>query len=66
MFNALMLRTTALVVHIFLNVIVISYLVSYDPTGSWIRFAVFIAALLVLLILFVRHLVSFISFIKSN
>lgn len=64
--NKLLLRVIFISLHIFLNFIFISYLMSFDLTGSWIRFSLFVLLVLVLLILFVKHLISFILFIKSN
>lgn len=64
--NSILYRTVALVMHAVLNLVIISYLVRFDTTGSWVNFTAFIAAMLVLLILFIKHLVSFIYFIKST
>ncbi|HMU11587.1 MAG TPA: hypothetical protein PKC54_16355 [Ferruginibacter sp.] len=64
--NSILYRTVALVMHAVLNLVIVSYLVRFDTTGSWVNFTAFIAAMLVLLILFIKHLVSFIYFIKST
>lgn len=64
--NSILYRTVALVMHAVLNLVIVSYLVRLDTTGSWVNFTAFIAAMLVLLILFIKHLVSFIYFIKST
>ncbi len=64
--NSILFRTVALVMHAVLNLVIVSYLVRFDTTASWVNFTAFIAALLVLLILFIKHLVSFIYFIKST
>ncbi len=64
--NSILFRTAALVMQAVLNLVIVSYLVRFDTTASWVNFTAFIAALLVLLILFIKHLVSFIYFIKST
>ena len=64
--NKLLIRVIFISVHIFLNFIFISYLMSFDLTETWVKFSLFILVLLLLLILFVKHLISFILFIKSN
>ena len=63
--NTLIFRIAVLIVHALLNVIVVTSLLDYDLTGSWLVFAGFVLLLLVLAILFIRHLLSFISFIKK-
>jgi hypothetical protein len=64
--NGLLFRAVAISVHIFLNFILVSYLMRYDLTGSWVNFTLFIVFMLILLALFVKHLLSFIMFIKSK
>lgn len=64
--NAFVLRTVALVLHAVANIIVITLLFNYDITGSWIFFIGFIAILLLLLFLFIKHLLSYIYFIKTK
>lgn len=63
--NTLLLRMGALLLHAFLNFIFISWLFKFDITGSWIAFGGFFLLLFVLLIVFIKHLVSFINYIKS-
>ncbi len=64
--NALIIRTLAFLFHILLNVVLVGWLVNYDLTGSWLTFTGFILVLMILLVLFFKHLVSFIYFIKSR
>jgi hypothetical protein len=64
--NKLLLRVILISVHIFLNFILISYLMSFDVTGSWVKFSLFILLVISLLILFIKHLISFILFLKSK
>jgi len=66
MSTQLLVRVVFLLIHIALNFIVVSYLVSFDWTGSWIRFFLFIILVLVLAFLFIRHIISIIYFIKSR
>ncbi|HWJ92235.1 MAG TPA: hypothetical protein VNR87_14055 [Flavisolibacter sp.] len=66
MSNQTLYRVIAISLHMFLNFILISYLMSFDWTASWLRFGGFLIILLVLFLLFVRHLLSFIAFIKSR
>ena len=62
----MLFRAIAITLHIVLNFILVSYLLRFDLTGSWIGFILFILVLLVLLVLFLKHLFSFIQFIKSR
>lgn len=64
--NKFLYRLVALLLHVFLNFIFISYLMSFDWTSSWIRFFLFFTVVLILFLLFVKHLLSFILFIKSK
>lgn len=64
--NNLFTRTAAILIHAILNFIIISRLYNYDITGSWLLFFTFIIVVLALLYLFVRHLISFMYFIKTK
>jgi hypothetical protein len=64
--NAIVLRSVALLLHVLVNVIVVNYMVNVDVTGSWWRFGLFVVASIVLLYLTIRHVISFIYFIKSK
>ena len=64
--NGFILRTAAILIHAILNFIVISYLVNYDITGSWIKFIGFTLVVFLLFYLFLLHLVSFINFLKHK
>jgi hypothetical protein len=63
--NRLFWRTSLILAHAIANFILISMLFRYDITGSWLLFFGFIIIALVLFYLFVRHLVSYIYFIKK-
>ena len=64
--NKLLFRVVAILLHVIINFILISYLVSFDLTGSWIRFFLFLFLVIILVGLFVKHLLSFLLFVKSN
>jgi hypothetical protein len=64
--NSVFTRTAALLLHALLNFLLVSWLVNFDITGKWIFFIGFIITLLILLYLFIKHIVSFIYFIKTK
>jgi LPXTG-motif cell wall-anchored protein len=64
--NNLIFRTAAIIFHALLNVFIVSYLTGYDITGSWFRFIGFLLVLFFLLFFFIRHILSYIHFIKST
>jgi len=64
--NSLFLRVGALLVHAFLNIVIVSYATNYDITGSWLAVGGFVLLLFVLLALFIRHLLSFIKYINTK
>lgn len=64
--NSVFTRTAALLLHALLNFLLVNWLVNFDITGKWIFFIGFIIALLALLYFFIKHIVSFIYFIKTK
>jgi len=64
--NSVFTRTAALLLHALLNFLLVSWLVNFDITGKWVFFIGFIIFLLALLYLFIKHIVSFIYFIKTK
>lgn len=64
--NTLFFRTAILLVHILLNFIVVSWFLKFDISGSWVSIVVFIIGLIVLMWVFIRHIISYLSFIKLN
>ncbi|MEO7922333.1 MAG: hypothetical protein ABIR30_01515 [Chitinophagaceae bacterium] len=64
--NPLLLRTFAILIHAVANFILVTWLLNYDISGSWLYFVGFIAICLLLLFLFIKHLLSYIYFIKTN
>jgi hypothetical protein len=59
-------RIGAILAHILLNIIIISYATSYDISGSWLTATGFFLLAFLLLVLFIKHLLSFINFIKNK
>ena len=64
--NNLLWRTALILVHAVVNFFVVTFLLDYDITGSWLRLTGFILLILFLLFLFIKHLVSYIYFIKPK
>ncbi len=64
--NQFALRTVLIILHAAANFILITILLDYDISGSWVRFIGFIALALLLLFLFIKHLLSYIYFIKTK
>ena len=64
--NALLLRTFFLLLHAVANFLIVTTLLNYDLTGSWLYFTAFIAIVLLLIIIFVKHILSYINFIKPK
>lgn len=64
--NSLFFRVAALIIHTILNIVIVSKLTDFDLTGSWLGFFGFLILLLLLIFLFIKHLLSFIYFIKNN
>ena len=58
------LRTSAIILHTLANFIILSYLMSYDITGGWLSFALFVLACIVLLTALALHVLSFIRFLQ--
>lgn len=64
--NKLVLRTLMLVLHTLLNFFIVSYLMDFDLTGSWLRIFLFVLLLLVLLYFFVWHIVEYSKHVKPK
>jgi len=64
--NNTSLRTAAILLHAIINFLLVNWLVNFDVTSKWLFFIGFIIFLLLLLFLFVKHIISFIYFIKSK
>lgn len=64
--NGILLRTGLLLIHGFLNFVLVSYLLNFDLTGSWLALTGFIILLFTLMVLFIRHVFFFYSFIKTK
>ena len=59
-----LLRTGAIILHTLANFIILSYLMSFDITGGWLPFALFMLACFLLLALLALHILSFIRFLQ--
>jgi hypothetical protein len=64
--DAIYFRVGAILAHVILNIIIISWIVNFDITASWLRVAGFAALLFILLVLFIKHLISFINYLKTK
>ena len=64
--NNFFLRIGAILLHALLNIILVSWITNYDISGSWIAVIGFLCLLFLLVILFIKHLLSFIQYIKTK
>lgn len=64
-YNSFLLRFISIILHAVLNFILFSYLTDFDLTGSWIVFIGFLIVVIFLNYVFLKHLASFIHFIKK-
>ncbi|MCE3282436.1 MAG: hypothetical protein K0Q66_1173 [Chitinophagaceae bacterium] len=64
--NTILFRVGLLLLHILLNVVVVSYLTRFDLTGSWLALTAFVLLLFFMLALLIRHIISFINYAKHN
>ena len=64
--NSFILRLFGILLHAVLNFIIVSYLVNFDISGSWIVFIGFIIVVFFLSYVFLKHLASFIHFIINK
>ena len=63
--DKLILRTTALLLHGLFNFILLTWVMKFDLTGSWLLFIGFIILALAMLSLLVMHLVSYYFYLKT-
>jgi hypothetical protein len=64
--NTTPVRAAAILLHLLLNFFLVSWLMDFDLTGGWVRFVLFLAACIFLLMLFVLHMISFIRYLQSK
>ena len=64
--NSILLRVILLLLHALINFALISWLMNFDITGSWLAVGVFVIGVLLLMVVFIRHLLSFFSFLKTK
>ena len=58
------LRTSAIILHTLANFIILSFLMSFDVTGGWLSFVLFVLACILLLAILALHVLSFIRFLQ--
>ena len=64
--NQLILRISALIAHAACSIVILTIATSYDITLSWISVALFFGLAFILLVLFLKHMFSFIAFLKTK
>lgn len=64
--NNILFRTLMLLLHALLNFFIVSYVMDYDLTGSWLRIILFVLLLLALLYFFILHLIAYYKLLKSK
>jgi len=64
--NKLLFRTLILILHTLLNVFILTYVMDYDLTGSWLRIILFVLLVLALLYFFLLHIVAYYKFVKPK
>ncbi len=64
--NKLLFRTLILILHTLLNVFILTYVMDYDLTGSWLRIILFVLLILTLMYFFLLHILSYYKFVKSK
>jgi hypothetical protein len=64
--NKLLIRIAAILVHAAANFLLITWLTNFDISGSWLAVGGFIILLAILLLLFIKHILSFIYFLKKQ
>lgn len=61
-----LLRTVAILLHAFITVLLVSVVMKYDITSSWLGFFLYVAGCLILFGILLFHIISFLKFIKSR
>ena len=64
--NSVFTRTSLLVLHAIASVILLTYIVKFDISGRWLSFVGFVLLLFALMYLLVRHIISYVSYIKTK
>ena len=64
--NALIIRIGLLLLHVFLNVVLIAYITRYDISGSWLSMTGFVLVVFIMLALLIFHIMTFIHFYKHK
>lgn len=64
--SKLVFRTLLLILHTLLNFFIVSYVMDYDLTGSWLRISLFVLLLIVLLYFFLLHIIAYSKLVKPK
>jgi hypothetical protein len=64
--NNVLFRTVLIILHALLNFFIISYIMDFDITGSWLRLILFVLLLMILLYFFIIHVIFYSKLLKSK
>jgi hypothetical protein len=64
--NTLLVRVGLLLLHVFLNIVIVAYLTTFDVSASWLSMTGFALAGFIILALLILHIMSFIKFYKHK
>jgi hypothetical protein len=64
--NILLMRVVAILLHAVANFLLVTWLTNFDISGSWLAAGGFVVLLAILLFLFIKHILSFIYFLKTK
>ncbi|RYY60969.1 MAG: hypothetical protein EOO05_08030 [Chitinophagaceae bacterium] len=59
-------RVLAILLHALLTIYILTWVMHYDITGTWIHLSGFISLLLLLLFFFTIHAIAFFYFLRSR
>jgi hypothetical protein len=60
------IRIAAIIAHVLLNIVIISFLTDFDITARWITTIAFVLIIFLLFVMLIKHIVSFINYIKTK
>jgi hypothetical protein len=60
------IRIAAIIAHVLLNIVIISFLTDFDITARWITTIAFVLIIFLLFVMLIKHVVSFINYIKTK
>lgn len=64
--DTLLIRMGALLLHVFINIVIVSYILRFDVSGSWLAMGAFVISLFILLALLILHVMGFIKYLKTK